>query len=401
MSDLTPEQVKALADSVEALRTETENQIKSYDTVTQEKITKIETSVSELLAAKNAPVAIDAEELVDQAKELVGEYFAKGDSTFERQGMELYSKAVGDQMSLTVSSEGGNLLPKVIGSLVDGYIRQSAPIRNVARVISQGMNYVQPVKFTGGTADIRGEFDAIHTSAAPQIDTITFTPKEVNAEEKLTVWATEGDAVVDLVNIVLTDIASAIGEKESEIFLTGTIQNPLAEGGSIKNGLLAQTKLVAGVTNRTATLGSMAGAETAAIGEVDFTDFATTRSLLPTRHSGSWMFSKDVELKLMTLKDDMGNYIWSMGNVASGGKSTIFGDSYITSDFFPTVAAAADVPVTIYGDFSKFVIADASPLRWLADPYTSKGFVNYWARRRTSSSIVDFSAFRALYVKAA
>ncbi|WIA55191.1 phage major capsid protein [Sphingobium sp. WTD-1] len=403
MSDLTPEQIKALTDSVEALRTETESNIKSSDAVTQEKISKIEASVSDLLAAKNAPNVDSIEESADLVKEAIGMWFKHGDEVLQRgEGRDMLIKAVGDQVSLTVATEGGNVLPKIFGGLIDTLLRQSSPLRGVSRVIQSGMNYVQPIKFNGGTAATRAEFGAIHQTVAPQFDTITFTNFEVNAEEKATHWAHEGDAIINLVDVITSDVVSAIAEKESELFLVGMTQNPLATGGTIRNGLLSQTKLVTGVNERTSVLGSLAGVETASATEIDFTDFATARSTLANRYNGTWMFGKQTELALMTLKDLDGRYIWSMGDVKSGTTGAIFGDSYVISDFIPTFADGEDVPFAVYGDFSRgYVIADASPLRWTVDNLTDKVFVKYLARRRTSSSVVDFGALRGLYKKAA
>ena len=403
MSDLTPEQIKALTDSVEALRTETETNIKSNDAVTQDKITKIETAVSELLAAKNAPNVAAIEETAEAAKEAIGIWFKHGDSALERgEGRDMLIKAVGDQISLTTASEGGNLLPKIFGALIDSQLRQASPLRSVARVINSGMSYTQPIKTSKGTAASRTETGAIHSSPAPQFDTITFTNFEVNAEEMVTHWAHEGDAIINLVDVVTADIIASIAEEETELFLTGVTQNPLANGGSVKNGLLSQTKLVAGVNERTSTIGSLAGVETASKTALDFTDFATARSTLSGRYNGQWMFGKDTELALMTLKDLEGRYIWSMGDVVNGQRGTIFGDSYHISDFFPSFATALNVPVAVYGDFSRgFVIADASPIRWTVDNLTNKVFVKYLARRRTSSSVVDFAALRGLYVQPA
>lgn len=413
MSDLTPDQIKALTDSVEALRSETENNIKSNDAVTQDKITKIETAVSELLAAKNAPNVAAIEETAEAAKEAIGIWFKHGDSALERgEGRDMLIKATGDQISLTTAVEGGNLLPKIFGGLIDTQLRQASPVRQVARVIQSGMNYTQPLKTAKGTADIRTETGAIHSSPAPQFNTITFTNFEINAEEMVTHWAHEGDAIINLVDVVTSDIIAALAEEESEQFLTGQIQNPLATavGGvsTVKNGLLSQTKLVAGVTERTSVLASLAGVETvneadSTTGTVGFDDFAKVRSLLSGRYTNArWMFGKDTELALMTVKDLEGRYIWSMGDVTQGQRGTIFGDSYVISDFFPAFATAGNVPVAVYGDFSRgFVIADASPIRWTVDNLTNKVYVKYLARRRTSSSVVDFGALRGLYVKAA
>jgi len=401
---MTPQEIKDLASAVEAIREETKNEIKSHDAVTQGNIKRLEDAIKPLLDAKNAPQMPSEDDIKAEAEELTVKFLRDGEKALVKNGSGFSLKTDPTVTSLTVGAEGGYVLPTIFAGLTDQYIRNATAIRQVARVVNAGMHYVQPIKVSGATGATRTEKGPVAPTNAPQYDSITFKPFDVYAEVAASAWALEGDAAIDIIGNLIADAAAAVGEKEGHEFLLGTATNTLANStDTINNGLLSQAKLVAGVDHKTAVTGSLAGVETAGVGAITFSDLAAVRSTLPSAFgaNASWMFSKDVELKLLTLEDSMGRYVWSLGDVKSGGKATIWGDSYITSDYFPLVASAGSVAAAVYGDFSKFVIADASQVQWTVDPYTNKGFVNYFLRRRTASSITNFGAFRGLYIKAA
>ena len=89
-----------------------------------------------------------------------------------------------------------------------------------------------------------------------------------------------------------------------------------------------------------------------------------------------------------------------VGNPQEGFKPSIMGTEIVIDDFMPTVANAGATPVAVIADFNEAItIADASDIAWTVDPYTNKAFVQYLARFRSSSSIVNYGAVRGIYVK--
>lgn len=380
--------VESIQRDLEAIRS------KSEDSVSKAEMNNLVSQVEALqnaMAAANTVSAADVEASADeQVKSEVGGFFAKTDA---------------DTSALTIAAQGGYLLPKIFNDMVDGNIRKASPLRGLAKVVQGGLGFVTPMKVSNGTAGLRGEFDALHYSAAPKYNLLNHTFQEINSTEAVTVWADLNPTNrIDYTQSVIQDVTEAMAEQESDYFMRGATQHALSAGGTIRNGLLSQTKLVAGVTEYTNTVGSMAGVETAAVDAVDIKDIVSALFTLHTKHDAntSILTSREVLKSLFTAVDENGRYILTVGNIQDGFAARVLGKGVTTGDFFPAIADAGNVPVAIMGDFRKaVVIADASPVSWLVDPYTDKRLLQYTGRRLTSSAVVDFNALRALYVKQA
>lgn len=409
MSDTNTEDMNVILKELRALVEDGDK-----DVVRTEQIKKMEDafesrikSMEDAYAAANAPGDLIKTSEDEQAVKAFAHYMREGSNAVQRSNEgKMIVKAVGDQASLSVAREGGYLLPKKFGEMIDLTNRTTSPLRSMVRVIpNAGMGYITPVKVTHGTADIRTEFGAIHSSKAPTYDTISHTFFEVNAEEMATVWVEEdSSAEIELVAALITDILQSLAEKETDQFLFGTNQNALASGGTNVNGLLAQTRLVAGVNRTTSTFGSMAGVETITAGVVVADDIMNLMLSLHGRYdvAGSILTGRDVVRSLVTQKDLNNNYILAMGDIQNGAPMRIWGKNLVVSDGFADLGDASTAPLAVFGDFQRsIVIADAAPTTFLADPYTDKRFVKHLGRRRTSSSIVNPNGLRALYNKAA
>lgn len=368
-------------------------------------------SLEDAVAASATPATAVTEADADaMLKEAFAEYIRAGEKALstDAQGRE-YVKAVGDQASLGVATEGGILLPKVFGSMVDPLNRKSSPLRALATVRgSTGMGFITPFKTAHGSAGTRTEMGAINSSPAPQFNTISHTFFEVDAEELCTVWAANGPEAVDLMSGIVQDVLEAIAEKETEQFLLGEFQNALGQTisgvSNVKNGLLKQTKLVAGVDENTNVIGSLAGIETASTTAVDADDLINVLTILHGRYEPNAVVltSRDLVKRILTAKDEEGRYLLTVGSVQDGFAARIWGTPLRTSDHFTKFADAVNEPIAIVGDFrNSVVIADATGTQFLSDPYTDKRFVKTRGARRTSSSIVNYNGLRGLYKKSA
>lgn len=352
----------------------------------------------EAVAAKNTPsVETSAEEVIEQAKEAVGEWFVKGQEALSRDGGAFKVKDV----SLNIASEGGVFLPKVFTGLITDLLRKSSPIRNIATVVRSGQTYVHPIKTGQGTGKTRTEKGAVSSTSTVAFDLLTFVPFEVYDEQAATHWAHDGDATVNLVDIIIRDVLAGIGEKESEMFIKGTVNNTM-DAGNVPCGIAALTPYTTSVDRFTNEETKLAGVVSATADAVTFDDVIKLRQSLHSKYaaSGRYLMASETETSLITIKDDNGNYIWSAGDVVNGNPGRLFGHEYLVCDHMPTVANDDLAPLIIFGDFSKYVIADASDIRWTVDPITNKTLVKYLGRRRTAGSVTDFQAFRALFNKA-
>ncbi len=381
---------------------------KSEDSVSKAELNNVVTSIEALQVAMASANTVSASDVAADAeaaeKAAVGELFTKGEAGIEsvRDGKVRF-KADADSAAITVNPQGGYLLPKVFGEMVDGINRKNSPLRGLAKVIQGNLGFVTPIKVSKGDAGLRGEFDALHYSAAPKYDTLNHTFQEINSTEAVTVWADlNTNAIVDFVQSVIQDVTEAMSEQESDYFMRGVTQHAKASGGTIKNGLLSQTKLVVGVDQFTNVVGSLAGVETADALKVTADDIINLLFSLHGRYDAntSILTSREVLKQVITQKDTNGRYLLEVGNAQDGFAARILGKGITIGDFFPGIAGAANAPVMVAGDFRQGVtIVDASPVRWLIDPYTDKRMLQYTGRRMTSSAVTNYNALRALYVK--
>lgn len=130
------------------------------------------------------------------------------------------------------------------------------------------------------------------------------------------------------------------------------------------------------------------------------TDTATTidfDNLIDLEHSvdieyrmGAKFSFNDATLALLKkVKDNDGNYIWSMGDVRSNEPSRIMGYEYVVNN--DIAAPAAGVRSVAFGDFSKFLIRDvANPqMRRLTERYADFDQTAYVVFTRHDSVVLD------------
>lgn len=410
MSTENKNALEAVMTSIEAIRA------KSEDSVSKAELNNVVTQIEALQTAMASANTVSAQDVAADAdaaeKAAVGQFFTKGEAAIEtaRDGKVRFKAdpaapefdVDAASAALTVNPQGGYMLPKVFNDMVDGYNRKNSPLRQLAKVIQGNLGFVTPLKKSNGTAGLRGEFDPLHYSKAPTYELLNHTFQEINSTEAVTVWADlNTNAIVDYTQSVIQDVAEAMAEQESDFFMRGVVQNGRSAGGTIKNGLLSQVKLVDGVDRFTNEVGKLAGVETKGA-EVNIDDIINLLFSIHGRYEAntSVLTSRELVKEIITKKDGNGRYLLEIGNVQDGFAARIMGKGLIVGDFFPALDNAGDVPVAIAGDFRAGVtIVDASPVRWLVDPYTDKRMLQYTGRRMTSSALVNFNALRALYIK--
>lgn len=366
-------------------------------------------AMEEAISANSNPAAMTEQDIEAVEKAAVEQWFKNGNKVLSDIGDngEVVIKAVGDlgaQVSVGVPAEGGHFLPKTFNKTVDGLNRKVSPIRELASLYTnKGPGFITPFKTHNGTAGTRTELENLHSSPVSRFNTVAHTFFEVNAEQLATYWATQGFTINQPIDELIGDIVASLAEEETNQFLNGTYQNVLGNSGTVSNGLLQQTKMTIGVDRYTNTIGSLAGIETALATKISAQDFLLAFGTLHDRYDSASvvMTSRNTVIDLMSEKDGQGNYLWSRGDISTGGMSTLWGKRVITSDYFPDFAAADDTPVAVFGDFKSIAICDATPIAWTIDPYTDKRFMKYLGRRLTSSSIVNYNGLRAIYAKAA
>lgn len=170
----------------------------------------------------------------------------------------------------------------------------------------------------------------------PTTEDSQFAHKDVSAHKLAVVTALEQDFVsdigFDLESYLIGRFSKAFGKAEEDAFINGT-------GVSMPTGILHDTD----------------GAETGVTvsGEVTFDDvlklyYSVDRQY---RSDGMWLMNDKTALKLKTLKDADGQYLWNQNS------DTILGKPVLMSEFMPSEGK----PIA-FGDFSYYYIVDRLPL---------------------------------------
>lgn len=161
------------------------------------------------------------------------------------------------------------------------------------------------------------------------------------------------DADFDIEGIVTKEFARSIGRAEEDACING-------EGVNTISGFLQE---------------ALVGHFTADITYDDVIRLFFAQDVEYRRNS-VWIMNNETALKLRTLTDDAGNYLWNHSD------NTILGKPVYISDYMPSEAAGAGARPVAFGDFRYFWIIDRKPfaMRSLTEvlmPQQQVGYVGY------------------------
>ena len=164
----------------------------------------------------------------------------------------------------------------------------------------------------------------------------SFPKKDVAAHKLAIITSIETDFIsdlgFDLERYLVVQFAKRFGKAEEAAFINGTDVN-------MPRGILHDTE------------GAEIGVEAA--GDISFDDvLALYFSVFkPYRANGAWLMNDETALKLKTLKDQNGQYLWNQNS------DTILGKPVHISEYMPS-----DGKPIAFGDFSYYTIVDRMPL---------------------------------------
>jgi HK97 family phage major capsid protein len=121
-------------------------------------------------------------------------------------------------------------------------------------------------------------------------------------------------------------------------------------------------------------------------------------SLKPVyRKNATWLMNDLTFETLRTLKDGDGKYIWRPG-MELDAPDMLLGKPVEIDDNMPDIGGNA-YPIA-FGDFNRaYTIVDhTSGIRLLRDPFTVKGYVNFYVTKRLAGGISNYQAVKFLKV---
>jgi HK97 family phage major capsid protein len=354
------------------------------------KLTTLQSQVEALethMARSQFPGGGQIDKKQAEYKEAFNAYFRKGD--------------VQAALSTGSDPDGGFAVPVELDKTILDLLRNAAPIRQLANVITVSTpNYQKLVNKHGLVTGWVGETDARPETGTNALALMTPFMGELYANPAATQAMLE-DAFFNVEAWLATEVQAEFASAENTSFTTGN-------GVAKPKGILGYTTaLTVDASRAFGTVQHIATGE-AAIFKVPTATISPADCLIDTiyalkagyRQGSSWMINSLTTAAMRKFKDTVGNYIWSppsVGGVINGQAGTLLGYGIVNNEDMPDIGANA--LVAAFGDFRRgYTIVDRIGSTVLRDPFTNKPYVHFYTRKRVGGMVTDSNAFKLVKV---
>lgn len=326
--------------------------------------------------------AIDAAGL-KAYEDAVPEYLRKGDKGI--------SAAIQAALHTGSDPDGGYLLAPATEGAIAKKVFETSDVRRIATVQPIGTKSLEGIadndEAGGGWA---GETDSRDETDTPQTGEYEIVAHEVYALPKSTLAMLE-DAGIDVEAWLIGKAADKLARLENAAFVTGN-------GVKKPRGFLTYTAVTTADATRAwgqlqyVKTGTSGGFGSAPNGSDKLID--VQHSLKKSYRNGAvWTMNRLTVAEVRKLKAD-GQYIW-LPSMQLGQPSSLLGHGVEELEDMPDVGA--DSLSIAFGDFKAgYTIVDRLGMTVLRDPFTTKGYVKFYVRRRTGGGLVNSEAIKLL-----
>ena len=400
--DLT---LKTVADAIEAKNIKTDELIESKattealesvkaDSDTQIKAITEKLEVLEAKALRPAFLETKEQEMENKQEEL---------RTFVTKGIEgieaLRAKAANTQIS--VDSQGGYALPAEVASTILQLQHETSPIRGLVGSIQTGTtDYSQLVSLGGAASGWVGETDPRPNTDSPELGKISAVFGEVYANPKAYQHVLE-DAFFNVEGWVTGEVSREFNDKEGVAFLRGDgnkkpigLMHGLGTSSAYLNGDKTRDfgKFQVLKSGHATTLGANSDA---VINKMRDVVLATKTGYRPR---AKWMMNQNTHAMLVDMKTSDGEYFLQR-NITEAAATRLLGYDIVINDDMADVKAG-EIPVA-FGDFAAgYSIIDLVGVSMLRDPYSTKGAIEFYTRKRVGSMITNTEAVKFIAIEA-
>lgn len=304
------------------------------------------------------------------------------------------------QMQIRTESDGGILVPDGTATQIEYLIRRQSPMRRLARVVNMDRgNILYPLSrgaFEAGWVgenDDRAETDT-GTIAAMQPSGGTVYALPVATEEVI------DDAIINLEQFITDNVVDVIAEKESMAFIDGDgIKKP---NGFIRRSGERMPVATADATRALGVLQYVASGDASTLGtsanliDVLVSMIFATKAGYRQAPGCAWAASSDLISKLAKLKDGDGRPLYTP-SLQEGVPGMLLGYPVVEMEHMDAVGAGA-FPLG-FGNWQRgYQIGDRTSLNILRDPYTTKGKIKWYFRKRVYGEVLNSEAIKLLKV---
>lgn len=287
--------------------------------------------------------------------------------------------------TLSVGSDpnGGFLVTPELGGLIKTKVFESSPIRMLASVTTISSNsYEVIVDYDEASSGWVSESGTRSTTNTPTFGKVDIPVHEMYANPKATSAALD-DAVIDLEAWLADKVADKLARTEATAFVTGT-------GTGKPRGIMSYT------AGTTISSGQIEQVNSGSASTFTYDGLVNLQNALKEAYQPSAVFliKRATNAYLMQIKDGEGRPIFNMffdKNV--GMQPTIMGKPVYFAD--DVAAVSSNALAMAYGDIkTAYQVVDRQGTRIIRDPYTSKGFVEFYTSRRVGGGVVNYEALK-------
>lgn len=309
--------------------------------------------------------------------------------TSERAKTELAQAEQRTASSLT-GLGGGYVVPEKIVTPIMTRVRDENVMRQIVRVVPVSTSDVKlPISEADATSGWVGETDTRSATTEPTLAAKIPTFGSLYANVSMTEELSD-DALISVQQWFIDEAARAMAEAEMSAIIAGN-------GTDKPTGLLNTAPESAADGSRTAN-----ALKYIASGAADDLGSGVADLLLTTyydlkagyRRNATWCMNSATAAVIRKLKTGDGTYIWA-DSFQDGQPSRLLGHPVAIAEGMPDIGT--DEHPILFGDFQRgYVLCDRTGLFVLPDPYTVKGQVSVYIRRRVGGCVYDENAIRAI-----
>jgi HK97 family phage major capsid protein len=327
--------------------------------------------------------AIGEDAINDEVKALV----------YDAAGMKMSDDEMRGIKTLLVGSnpDGGYLVPVERQATIKKRIFETTPMRQLATVVTIGTEATEFVLDDGefGSEKV-SELDTRNMTDTSQIGLIIIPTHEQSAQPVATEKILD-DAIWNVEAWINQKIADKFSRVENHEFINGSQAREAQGILSLPDwNTLGVYQRYALETRDTSGAGGLFVAD-------DLIDLQSDL-LEPYQPNARWILHRKVWAEAMKLKDTQGQYLLNPQMLFAGVSMQMLGAPVVMSGDMPSTFEADNI-IALYGDFREgYAIVDRIGIRVLRDPYTTKGVIKFWARKRTGGAVVNYQAIKRLAV---
>jgi len=308
-------------------------------------------------------------------------------------GNENDLRALEIQANLSTLSDpdGGFLVPVEIEKSIERLALASVAMRRLARVVTSKGEYTKPLSKGGATGGWVAEKDSRPETNTPELNLFAPPMTEIYAMPSVT------QKLLDMSDF---DVESWLLEEINDVFVTTEGTGFITGNGvSRVKGIIDDALMVANASWAYGKTGYITSGNANLLNNADKL-IDLQHALKPVyRSKGTFLMNDETFSVIRKLKDGEGNYLWRPG-LSENAPDTLLGKPVEIDDNMPDIGANA-YPVA-FGDFNRaYTIVDhVSGVRLLRDPYTVKGYVNFYVTKRLAAGISNYEAIKFLKISA-